>query len=86
MLVGPRTFSGAEACAYDLQALKRATIVGEPTHGKGSAQAFVDGGATYVTVARCLLPGGVDIEGAGVAPDVEARGEDALGAAIAMLS
>lgn len=33
ILASARTFSGAEALAYDLQALKRATVVGEVTHG-----------------------------------------------------
>lgn len=33
ILIGPRTFSAAEAFAYDLQALGRATIVGEPSGG-----------------------------------------------------
>jgi C-terminal processing protease CtpA/Prc len=33
VLISKRTFSAAEALAYDLQALKRATIVGEPSGG-----------------------------------------------------
>lgn len=33
VLISKRTFSAAEALAYDLQALERATIVGEPSGG-----------------------------------------------------
>ena len=33
VLISKRTFSAAEALAYDLQALKRATILGEPSGG-----------------------------------------------------
>ena len=33
VLTGPTTFSGGELLAYDLQALGRATVVGEPTRG-----------------------------------------------------
>ena len=43
ILSGPRTFSAAEAFAYDLQAQKRAAIVGETTRGGAN------------TVARMLL-------------------------------
>ncbi|HWK75970.1 MAG TPA: S41 family peptidase [Povalibacter sp.] len=33
VLISKRTFSAAEALAYDLQALKRATIIGQPSGG-----------------------------------------------------
>jgi hypothetical protein len=33
VLTGPATFSGGESLAYDLQALSRAIVVGEPTRG-----------------------------------------------------
>ncbi|MCX6574450.1 MAG: S41 family peptidase, partial [Candidatus Aminicenantes bacterium] len=33
VLTGPNTFSASEAYAYDMQALKRARLVGEPTKG-----------------------------------------------------
>lgn len=37
MLTSSTTFSGAEELAYDLQALNRATIVGERTGGGANA-------------------------------------------------
>lgn len=72
ILVDGATGSAAELFAGCLQAHGRARVFGAPTYGKGSAQAFVDGGARYATVARCLLPGRVDLEGASVVPDVTA--------------
>ncbi len=44
ILTSRRTFSAAEALAYDMQALKRATIVGEPTGG----------GRTKTTIYRVI--------------------------------
>jgi carboxyl-terminal processing protease len=84
IVVDGRTASAAEMFAGCLRAHGRARIFGEATWGKASAQAFV--GARYETVARCALPGGEIIEGAGIRPDVEASGDLALEAAIAALT
>jgi C-terminal processing protease CtpA/Prc len=86
VLVGPRTYSSAEALAYHLQAHGRATVVGEPTRGA----------ADHVTPVRLtrqvlgLLPEaevrdavtGGNWEGTGVLPDVVHPYADALTAAL----
>jgi carboxyl-terminal processing protease len=73
VLVDRDTASAAELFAGCLKAHRRAAIVGEVTAGKATAHVIVPhaGGAAYVTVARCLLPGGLDVQGIGVSPDVE---------------
>jgi len=75
LLVDRRTASAAEVFAGCLQAHGRAVVIGERTHGKGSAQqllpGFAEPGAHYVTVAAATLPGGEPLEGRGVHPDVE---------------
>jgi peptidase S41-like protein len=90
VLIGPRTFSGAEACAYDLQALKRATIVGEVSGGGANpgGQAFLpDGMAVFMPtghVANAITH--ANWEGAGVKPDIAAGAADALGAALGAIT
>jgi len=78
LLVDAGTASAAEVFAGALQAHGRAVIAGERTYGKGTAQALVPGvnepGARYATVASVRLPGGEEIEGRGVSPDVELAG------------
>jgi hypothetical protein len=82
VLTGPKTFSGGEALAYDLQALGRATVVGERTRGGAHPRR---GFRVHphlevaVPVARSVHPiTGTNWEGVGVAPDVEAPAGDAL--------
>jgi carboxyl-terminal processing protease len=89
VIVDRETASAAELFAGCLRAYGRATIVGERTTGKATANMLMprDGGAAYVTVGRCLLPGGVDLQGIGVLPDVAvAPDEDALQVAAALLA
>jgi carboxyl-terminal processing protease len=84
VLVDRETASAAELFAGCLQAHGRAVVVGETTTGKATSHVFLPhaGGADYVTAARCLLPGGLDIQGRGVAPDMLAAvGKDALAVA-----
>jgi carboxyl-terminal processing protease len=73
VLVDRDTASAAELFAGCLQAHRRAAVVGEATAGKATAHVILPhaGGAAYVTAARCLLPGGLDVQGIGVSPDVE---------------
>lgn len=82
VVVDPFTASAAEVFAGCLQAHERATVIGERTYGKGTAQALVPGlaepGARYATVARVLLPGGVPLDGRGVTPDVEVTAPHAV--------
>ena len=88
ILTSRKTFSAAEALAYDLQALKRATIVGETTGG--GAHPY-----EYRRVHRHFaldLPEGRSInpitggnwQGVGVKPDVAVPATQALDRALAM--
>lgn len=86
ILTSKRTFSAAEAFAYDLQALKRAKIIGEPSGG--GAHPFEN---RIITPSFTLsLPEGRSInpitkgdwEGTGVQPDVRATMETALNVAL----
>lgn len=75
--------SASEIFAGALQALDRATVVGEKSHGKGSVQSvyqFEAGDGLSLTTARYVLPNGEAIEGIGLQPDlvVELSEEDIL--------
>jgi len=82
VLTSHETFSGGEECAYDLQAQKRATIVGEVTGGGAN------GGRPTKVSAHFLLfvPAGRPVnpvtktnwEGVGVQPDVAVSAAKAL--------
>jgi carboxyl-terminal processing protease len=82
VLVDRTTASAAEVFAGALQAHGRATVVGEGTYGKGTAQELLPGperpGAFYATVATSTLPTGEPIDGHGIRPDVEVPRESAL--------
>jgi len=74
LLVGPGSASGAEVIAGALRDHQRAILVGETTFGKGSVnhlRELSDGGAIYITIARWLTPNGEQIEGIGLAPNVQ---------------
>jgi hypothetical protein len=82
VLVGPGTFSAAEAVAYDLQAAGRATIVGEVTGGGANPSIAMDLGPWFtvimpIGVARHPLTG-ANWEGVGVTPDVPVPADRAL--------
>lgn len=85
VLTSGQTFSGAEELAYDLQSLKRATIVGETTGGAanpGLRYPVTDHVAVFVPTGRPVNPiTGTNWEGTGVVPDIAAPREDALKAA-----
>jgi C-terminal processing protease CtpA/Prc len=85
-LTSAKTFSGGEGLAYDLQALGRATIVGEVTRG-GAHPSEVVSLAAHVElrlpVARAVNPiTGGNWEGSGVQPDVQVPAADALEVAL----
>jgi hypothetical protein len=90
VLIGPRTFSGAESLAYELQARGRATIVGEPSRGGAHPSVMValsEHVELRLPVARSVSPvTGGNWEGAGIQPDVRMPEADALEAAVSLLA
>jgi carboxyl-terminal processing protease len=73
VLINRYSASAAEVLAGALQDQKRATIVGQPSYGKGSVQKLwpIDAGrAMKLTVARYYTPNGRMIEGQGIFPDI----------------
>lgn len=82
VLISKGTFSAAEAFAYDLQALKRVTVVGEPSGG--GAHPFVYRRVSEHYVLSLLEGGsinpitGKNWEGVGVIPDVRVNADKAL--------
>jgi len=82
ILTAHRTFSGAEAFAYDMQAQKRATIVGEVTGGGANPTGPVPIGDHFIA----MIPNGYALnpitktnwEGVGIKPDIEVPAADAL--------
>ncbi len=87
ILIGPRTFSAAEAFAYDMQSRKRATLIGQPTGGGAhSVDVFpvADAFEFYISTARGISPvTGGNWEGTGVLPDISAPSDQALATAVA---
>jgi hypothetical protein len=86
ILTGPNTFSASETFAYDMQALKRARLVGEPTGG-GAHSTDVFGIDSqfefYISTERAVSPvTGGNWEGTGVIPDIPVPAASALEAAL----
>ena len=75
VLVDSGSASSSEILAGSLQQNKRATIVGEKTYGKGTAQSvidFSDGSSLHITILKWLLPNGDWINKDNpIKPDVE---------------
>jgi C-terminal processing protease CtpA/Prc len=82
VLTSKRTGSAAEEFAYNLQQLKRATIVGEVTWGgahPGDILRLNDHFSAFVPNGRAINPiSKTNWEGVGVKPDIEAPSDDAL--------
>jgi hypothetical protein len=82
VLTGPLTASAAEEFAYDLQALKRATIVGEVTAGAANpaeSHQIDEHFAISIPLAHTVNPvTGTSWEGSGVIPDIAVPAESAL--------
>ena len=82
VLTSGTTFSGAEEFSYDLKMLKRATIVGEATSGRGHiprGRRIDDHFEIRVPDQRSINPiSKTDWDGPGVAPDVKVKAADAL--------
>lgn len=86
VLVGPGTFSAAEAVAYGLQAAGRATVVGEVTGGGANPSIAMDLGPWFTVImpvgeARHPVTG-TNWEGVGVQPNVAVPADRALETAL----
>ena len=85
VLTSPTTFSAAEGFAYDLKMLKRATLVGETTSGRGHSgmgHRIDDHFSIHVPGIRVINPISMtNWEGTGVEPDVKVKAADALATA-----
>jgi hypothetical protein len=83
VLVGPRTFSAAEAFSFSMQTLRRGVVVGERTPGGSHPVRPIPISGTdfvvHVPFARTVDPRvDSDWEGTGIIPDIPTSGEDAL--------
>jgi peptidase S41-like protein len=82
ILTSHRTFSAAEEFAYDLQALKRAVVMGETTGGganQGETTRLSDHFMAFIPNGRARNPvTGTNWEGVGIVPDVSVPAQDAL--------
>lgn len=90
LLTSKRTFSGAEEFSYNLQNLKRATIVGETTGGGAhpvSGHRVDEHFMIGVPFARAINPiSKTNWEGVGVEPEVKVPAADALATAQKLLA
>jgi C-terminal processing protease CtpA/Prc len=82
VLTQSQTFSAAEEFAYDLQNLKRATIIGEKTRGgahPGDSVRLTDHFSVNMPMGRAINPiTRTNWEGTGVTPDILVPKEQAL--------
>jgi hypothetical protein len=82
VLISKVTFSGGEGFAYNLQARKRAILVGEKTDGgahPGASYRLHPHFEVFIPIGRTINPiTGSDWEGIGVTPDIPASSEKAF--------
>lgn len=82
ILTDSRTFSGGEEFAYDMQVLKRATLIGETTGGganPGDEADLGNGFHAFIPNGRAVNPvTKTNWEGTGVTPDISVKAEAAL--------
>lgn len=86
VLISHKTFSAAEAFAYDLQAMKRITVVGEASGGGAhpyERRRLTDHFLIKLPEMRSINPiTGTDWQGVGVKPDVPTPPDQALDKAL----
>jgi len=82
VLTSARTGSAAEEFAYNLQALKRALIIGRTTAGAANPGDYFDVGdgfSIFISTGKAINPvTGTNWEGRGVVPDVDIASDAAL--------
>jgi carboxyl-terminal processing protease len=81
VLINGNSASASEIVGGALQDYDRATLVGEKSFGKGSVQQIEElsfGGAVKLTIAHYVTPKGQEINGNGLAPDVQSTMEAEL--------
>ena len=82
VLTSKVTFSAGEEFAYDLQALERATVVGEKTDGgahPGASYRLHPHFEAFIPIGRVINPiTGTNWEGCGITPDTVVPAEKAL--------
>ncbi len=74
VLINEHSASGAEVMAAALRDHGRAVLIGVTTTGKGTVNVprrLSDGSVLYVSIARYLTPNNAQVEGVGIAPDIE---------------
>jgi C-terminal processing protease CtpA/Prc len=89
VLISKKTFSAAEALAYDLQALKRATVIGEPSGGGAHPFEYRKIHAHFVLwsiTGRSVNPiTGANWQGVGVQPHIRSAADKALETALNLI-
>jgi len=87
VLTSSQTFSCAEAFTYDLQAVHRATVIGERTGGgahAGDTMSVGDDLVIFLPCLRAIHPAtGTNWEGTGIQPDIAVPASEALDRACA---